>query len=79
MQVTFDIPDELVARIRARGLEPQSFAQGVVDDAVARGGVNAEDSKRHEAVDAMVNFSAKHGATPDGINLKSMVHEGHKY
>jgi hypothetical protein len=71
MQVMIEIPDEIAAQARSRGLEPLSFAQGVVDDPVNRGGVNAEDSKHHEVADAMVNFSAKHGAKLEGLDLKA--------
>ena len=34
MQITVTIPDEFAARVRARGLESQSFGQSVIDDAV---------------------------------------------
>jgi hypothetical protein len=34
MQITVTIPDEFAARVKARGLEPQSFGQSVIDDAV---------------------------------------------
>jgi len=30
-------------------------------------------------VDAMLQFAEKHGCTTGGQDLKSMVHEGHKY
>jgi hypothetical protein len=34
MQVTFDIPDELAAQARLRGLTPESYVRSLVDDAV---------------------------------------------
>lgn len=33
MQVTVDIPDELAAQVQARGLTPESFVRGLIDDA----------------------------------------------
>jgi len=36
MQITVTIPDEFVAQVKARGLEPQSFGQNVIDDALRR-------------------------------------------
>jgi hypothetical protein len=36
------------------------------------------DQRRH-AVDAMVAFADKYGVTTGGQDLKSMIHEGHKY
>ena len=35
--------------------------------------------RRRKAVEAMLGFAKKHGATLGGLDLKSMVHEGHKY
>jgi anaerobic glycerol-3-phosphate dehydrogenase len=35
--------------------------------------------RRNEAVDAMMQFAERHGFTTGGQDLKSMVHEGHKY
>jgi hypothetical protein len=34
MQITITIPDEFAALVQARGLEPQSYGQNVIDDAV---------------------------------------------
>lgn len=34
MQITVTIPDEFAAQVKARGLEPQSFGQSAIDDAV---------------------------------------------
>lgn len=39
----------------------------------------ADQGERQKAVDAMMQFAAKHGFTTGGQDLKSMVHEGHKY
>jgi hypothetical protein len=39
----------------------------------------ADRGERQKAVDGMMQFAAKHGFTTGGQDLKSMVHEGHKY
>jgi len=52
-----------------------------------RGGVRRQEAppkaydqgERQRAVDAMMQFAAKHGLTTGGQDLKSMVHEGHKH
>jgi hypothetical protein len=36
MQITVTIPDEFVAWLKARGLEPRSYVQGMIDEAVRR-------------------------------------------
>ena len=35
--------------------------------------------QRNAAVDAMLGFAEKYGVTTEGQDLKSMIHEGHKY
>ncbi len=37
------------------------------------------EETRNGAVDVMMQFAEKHGFTTGGQDLKSMVHEGHKY
>ncbi len=39
----------------------------------------ADRGERQRAVEAMLRFADKHGITTGGQDLKSMVHEGHKY
>ena len=33
MQITVEIPDELVAKVQARGLTPESYVRGLIDGA----------------------------------------------
>jgi hypothetical protein len=33
MQVTVNIPDELAAQVRARGISPEKFVDGLIEDA----------------------------------------------
>jgi len=39
----------------------------------------SDSERRNAAVDAILQFAEKHGCTTGGHDLKSMVHEGHKY
>ncbi len=34
MQITVDIPDEIVAEVEARGLTPESYVRGLIEHAV---------------------------------------------
>jgi hypothetical protein len=34
MRITVDIPDEFAAQVKARGLTPESYVRGLVEDAV---------------------------------------------
>jgi len=33
MQITVEIPDELAAKVQARGLTPESYVRGLIEDA----------------------------------------------
>jgi len=89
MQITVNIPDELAAQAQARGLVLDSYLPELlaVDLAtevhVALPALSeAEErmaARRNAAVDAMLGFAEKYGITTGGQDLKSMVHEGHKY
>ena len=52
------------------------FDQGEI---VGTSGTLNDVTHRRQAVEAMRGFAKKHGATLGGLDLKSMVHEGHKY
>jgi hypothetical protein len=68
---------QLVAEAQARGLALDHYLAEIVG---ARPSARqTEEEQRHEAVEAMMAFSRKHKVTLRGLNLKSMVHEGHKY
>ena len=34
MQITVEVPDEVVAQVKARGLTPESFVENLIDEAV---------------------------------------------
>ncbi len=93
MQITVTIPDELAAQARARGLAldrylPELLAEDLATEAeiwpapttaTISDAADEVTARRHAAVEAMLGFAKKHGFTTGGQNLKSMVHEGHKY
>ena len=93
MQINVTIPDELAAQAQARGLVldrylPELLAEDLATEAeslpaptTATIGDAADEvtARRHAAVEAMLGFAKKHGFTTGGQDLKSMVHEGHKY
>lgn len=77
LQLQPEMEAELAAEAQARGLELDRYIETIVE---ARPSALKEgDAERREAVEAMLHFSEKHGATLRGDDLKSMVHEGHKY
>ncbi len=44
MQVTIEIPDELAAEVRARGLTPEEYVRGLIEEAA-----RAEDKESGES------------------------------
>ena len=89
MQITVTIPDDLAAQAQARGLVldsylPELLAENLASEAQAAVPTLSKDedrmaARRNAAVDAMLGFAEKYGITTGGQDLKSMVHEGHKY
>jgi len=68
------LAEDLATEAESRPAHPVSEA---IDNLRVLREQNAE--RRNAAVDAMMQFAAKHGFTTGGRDLKSMVHEGHKY
>lgn len=67
---------QLAVEAREHGMTLGRYIEKIVE---ARPSARpAEDALRREAVEAM-SFSTKHGAALEGLLLKNMVHEGHKY
>ncbi|MGH9899948.1 MAG: hypothetical protein ACRD63_05040 [Pyrinomonadaceae bacterium] len=77
MQIIVTIPDELAAQIHARGLALETYVRDLMEEKLSQ--EQTTKIQRHQAVEAMLHFAEKHGATLGGLDMKSMVHEGHKY
>ena len=77
MQVLVNIPDELAAQVQARGLVLETCLRQLMEEKLSQEPIREE--RRRQAVEAMRGFAEKYGATLGGLDLKSMVHEGHKY
>lgn len=72
---------ELLAEDLAAEPENRPTSKSSVSGAIENlRSLRKEDAeRRNAAVDAMMQFAQKHGFTTGGQDLKSMVHEGHKY
>jgi len=77
MQVLVNIPDELAAQVEARGIALEACLRELIVEKFSQEPIR--DGQRLQAVEAMRGFAEKHGARLGGLDLKSMVHEGHKY
>jgi hypothetical protein len=76
MQILVNIPDELAAQVEARGFVLETCLRELMEERLSQEPIR---DGRRQAVEAMRGFAKKHGATLGGLDLKSMVHEGHKY
>jgi hypothetical protein len=81
MQITLDIPDEVAAQARARGLTPENYVRVLIDDAV-RGGSRALEPKRGRRdmqafFQAMAAYSEKIPQLPDEAFTRESFYQGH--
>lgn len=77
MRITVNIPDELAAQVQAQGFAVETYVRTVVEEKLFH--EKAAADQRRQAVEAMLRFAEKHGFTTGGQDIKSMIHEGHKY
>ncbi len=64
MQITVEIPEELAAQVKARGLNPESYVIGLIEDAVR---TTATVSARAEVRMDMEEFIRKMAANSEKI------------
>jgi hypothetical protein len=81
MQITVDISEKVAARAEADGVSVESFVQKAVEDAVESKTdfewVGPGPYTPQQAVQNIRELSK--GLTLDGIKIKDLIHEGHKY
>jgi len=77
MQVTVNIPDELAAQVEARGFVLETCLRDLMEEKFLW--QPAQTLQRRMAVEKMLHFAERHGATLGELDLKSLVHEGHQY
>jgi hypothetical protein len=81
MQITVTIPDEFAALVQARGQEPQSFGQSVIDDAVRSAPAALPPAKpkmnMEEFLQRMAQFSDKVPQLPDEAFTRESFYQDH--
>jgi hypothetical protein len=76
--ITIEIPKQLEPELESSGLPTQDFVQALIDDAALHAS-SASDQESDVAVRSMLQFAQKHGAKLEGLNLKELAHEGHRF
>jgi hypothetical protein len=72
-----EVEAQLAAEAREHGLSLDRYIEKIVE--ARRSARQTEDAERRKAVEAMMDFTKKHSTTLGGLDLKSMIHQGHKY
>ncbi len=81
MQVTVTVSDELALEAQAQGLPLETYVERLVEQADrSKGQRGDEDERRRQAVRDMLEFTEKHRFTlGEGLRLRDLIHESHKY
>jgi hypothetical protein len=81
MRITITIPDEFAAQIKARGLEPQSSCQSLIDEAVRATPAPLPPAKPKmemgELLRRMAAFSEKIPQLPDESFTRESFYQDH--
>jgi HicB family len=71
-----EVEAQLAAEARDHGLPLDRYIAKIVE---ARPSARQTGAERRKAVEAMMDFTKKHSTTLGGLDLKGMIHQGHKY
>jgi hypothetical protein len=77
IQLLPEVEARLAAEAEARGMALESYLRAFVEEKILED--RAIHTQRRQAVEAMFAFSGRRAAMLRGENIKSMIHEGHKY
>jgi hypothetical protein len=81
MQVTVEIPDELAAEVRARGLTPEGYVRGLIEEAARLEAKTSEEPRRKmdmkAFLEAMAANSEKIPQLPDEAFTRESFYQDH--
>jgi hypothetical protein len=72
-----EVEAQLAIEAREHGLPLDRYIEKIVE--ARPSAQQTEDSERRKAVEEMMDFTKKRDTTLGGLDLKSIIHEGHKY
>jgi hypothetical protein len=73
VQLEPEVEAQLASEAHARGVGLDEYIQEILANRTA------DLQRRERAVQAMLDFPKKHRITLGDLDLKSLIHEGHKY
>jgi hypothetical protein len=77
VQITLNIPDEFAAQVQARGIALEAYIRELMEERLSRD--RHDQAERENAVEAMLQFTSKHGFTSGGNGVQGMIHQGHRF
>jgi hypothetical protein len=81
MQITVEIPDDLAAQVKARGLTPESYVRSLIDDAVRTSPTPLPPAKpkmdMEEFIRKMSEHSEKIPELPDEAFTRESFYQDH--
>jgi hypothetical protein len=77
MRVTINVPEELRAKARARGVSLEVY----VEEMLAQQALDAAEETRLESAGEAIDriFELRKGNKLAGLSIKDLIHEGHKH
>jgi post-segregation antitoxin (ccd killing protein) len=77
MQVTVNVPDQLCAQARARGVAVETYLEEALVRQAQEPEAEAHSKSVGEAIDRIMEL--RKGNTLGGLKVKELIHEGRKY
>ena len=77
MQVTINVPKELAEEARERGLSLEAYLEKILALQTLRTAGERNVADAGEVIDRILEM--RKGNKLDGIQIKDLIHEGHKY
>jgi post-segregation antitoxin (ccd killing protein) len=77
MEVTVNVPDQLAAEARARGVAVKVYVEEVLARQAQQPETEAHRKSVGEAIDRILEL--RKGNTLGGLKVRDLIHEGRKY
>jgi hypothetical protein len=81
MQITVEIPDEIAAQVQARGVTPESYVRGLIEEAVREESRASKASELKMSMDAFIRAmsanSEKIPQLPDEAFTRESFYQDH--
>lgn len=77
MQLTINVPDEITLQAEAQGLGPESYAERLIREDLARAASASTRDRARSAVEEIRRL--RKGVRLDGLSIRELVNEGRKH